>query len=110
MTSGLGQLYLFLIRNGQPLYIIQKVINKIQNKKNYFYKFIYKSIGGCGICTIQRFADFIYIAFVIINEISVSPILLFIYYCLFGGSVYFFSNVIQIYQNKVESKTTKLDI
>lgn len=89
--NGLGNLYLFLIREGQLFSFMQKALKHFE-KKNVF---IYKSIGGCETCTIQRFADIAFIVLILLNPIrffqnGVGNFLTwFFIYCLFGGLVFY---------------------
>ena len=84
---GLGNLYLHLIQPIAPLSFMQKALDWSKPKS----EFLYKSIGGCKICTIQRFADLSFIFLMCINR----PQWYFIFplYCLYGGLVFYFQSV-----------------
>jgi len=84
---GLGQLYLHLIQPLQLLSFMQRALN-LAKERNVF---LYKSIGGCKICTIQRFADVTYILLLIIHPIAWYYAIAF--YMLFGGLVFFFESL-----------------
>lgn len=81
--SGLGNLYLHLIKPMQLLSFMQKPLDYFKEKNVY----LYKSLGGCKICTIQRFADVAYIVLVCNSNLNVWLILPL--YCVFGGLVYY---------------------
>lgn len=86
-ATGLGNLYLHLIQPLQLLSFMQRPLNWAKTHS----VFLFKSIGGCKICTIQRFAD---LSFVFL--LYVSPVwwaYWFPLYCLFGGAVFFFQSV-----------------
>jgi len=84
---GLAKLYLELIREGQLLDFMNKPLKWAKEQKN---NFIYKSIGGCKICTIQRFLDLSFIL-VWIMASDMKWYYAFIFYCLYGGMGYNFA-------------------
>lgn len=108
-ACGLGKLYLFLIRQGQLLSFMQKPLKYFENRN----EFIYKSIGGCDTCTIQRFADVSFVVLVLLNPIrfhhylALTVILWFFIYCLFGGMVFYATAL--IYKDETPKKTTKIN-
>jgi len=86
---GLAKLYLALIQPNQLLSFMNKPLVWAQNNS----KFIFKSIGGCTICTIQRFLDLSFIMIVFANDINYW--LVFPLYCLYGGLGYYIASIQQ---------------
>ena len=86
---GLAKLYLALIQPNQLLSFMNKPLVWAQNNS----KFIFKSIGGCTICTIQRFLDLSFIMIVFANDINYW--LVFPLYCLYGGLGYYIASMQQ---------------
>ena len=82
-ASGLGSLYLHLIKPMQLLSFMQRFLDYFKDKN----VFMYKSLGGCKICTIQRFADIIFIAYAILTHMNIWLVLPL--YCVFGGLVFY---------------------
>jgi hypothetical protein len=82
-ASGLGSLYLHLIKPMQLLSFMQKPLDYFKDKN----VFMYKSLGGCKICTIQRFADVIFIAYALLTSLNIWLVLPL--YCVFGGLVFY---------------------
>jgi hypothetical protein len=82
-ASGLGSLYLHLIKPMQLLSFMQKPLDYFKDKN----VFMYKSLGGCKICTIQRFADVIFIAYALFTHMNIWLVLPL--YCVFGGLVFY---------------------
>jgi len=56
-SNGLSKLYLYLIQPNELFSFMQPAIRYFETRS----EFIYRSIGGCKICTTQRFADIAYI-------------------------------------------------
>jgi len=81
-SNGLAKLYLYLIRKGQLFSFMQKPIVYLQDKKNPLAIFAYKSIGGCEVCTIQRFADVAFIVLIYMAPIHLHWLLWTFLYCL----------------------------
>ena len=92
-SIGLGKLYIYLIRPGQLLEFMQPVIAEMKHHSEY----LYKSIGGCDVCTRQRFTDLSYLLLVAIAppiipglNIVLNILLYFALYCLYGGLAFYF--------------------
>lgn len=108
-SCGLGNLYLNLIRPGQLFDFMQPVLVALsKNKKRVF---LYKSLGGCAVCTRQRFADLSFIMLVILfpqKWWAVLPL-----YCLYGGLLFWaqsFVEAVSVKDEPVRKKSEKLDI
>ena len=86
---GLAKLYLALIQPNQLLSFMNKPLLWAQTNS----KFIFKSIGGCTIRTIQRFLDFSFIMIVLTNDFNYW--LIFPLYCLYGGLGYYIASMQQ---------------
>lgn len=56
---GVGELYLHITSQGQFFDVMQRPLTWLHARaeRSGIAKFAYKSLGGCRICTIQRFAD-----------------------------------------------------
>ena len=110
-ANGLGSLYLFLIRPGQLLSFVQKPIKYLSDKKGILAKFLYKSIGGCEICTVQRFGDLTFAFFVSYFTMPGPTWLVylqwFILYCLFGGLLFYFGSIAS---KNIQPQTKKQNI
>jgi len=114
-SVGLGKLYIYLIQPGRIFQFMQHVLVELKNEA----PFIYKSIGGCDVCTRQRFTDFSYIILLIITPpifggfhyITIG-LLHLIMYCFYGGCAFYLesliTNVPTIEQPK--TKTTNIEI
>ena len=87
---GLSDLYLHLISEGQFLDIMNKPLYKLQQKESKLAKFAFKSLGGCKVCTTQRFADLGFILLVLL--FTQKWYVWFISYCLFGGLVFWLAS------------------
>lgn len=99
-ACGLGKLYLILIRHGQLLSFMQRPLRYLQDRKDPASIFAYKSIGGCDICTVQRFADVAFFFLVYTNQGTfhsntiLNILAWFFLYCLFGGMVFYATSLI----------------
>lgn len=62
-SASLGRLYQYLIQPSQLFGFVSKMLPKIKNL------YIYKSIGGCEICTTQRIADFYFILYICLTDL-----------------------------------------
>lgn len=106
-SCGLGNLYLYLIRRGQLLGFMQSVLEWIKPKST----FLYKSLGGCEVCTIQRIADLSFLFMVFLygftGAIWERALTWFAIYCLYGGLV-FYASALASKSPNITSK--KLDI
>lgn len=106
---GTGKLYMYLIQPNQLFAFMQPVISEAK----FINNFLYRSIGGCEICTIQRFNDFAYIVLLSITD-SILPdsslvIVITAYiilYIMFAGLSYFMYSLIQV-RNIQHPKTEK---
>jgi hypothetical protein len=103
-SNGLAKLYLYLIRKGQLFSFMQKPIVYLQDKKNPLAIFAYKSIGGCEVCTIQRFADVAFIVLIYMAPIHLHWLLWTFLYCLFGGLSFYAT---MLTQREQTPKTTQ---
>lgn len=110
-ANGLGNLYLYLIRDGQLFSFMQKPLIYFSSKKGLISKFIHKSIGGCEICTIQRFGDLSFAFFMsyfsMPGDVIITSISWFALYCLYGGLIFYFS---AIASRQAQPKTTSKKI
>jgi len=94
---GLAKLYLALIQPNQLLSFMNKPLVWAQNNS----KFIFKSIGGCTICTIQRFLDLSFLMVMVITYLNswiTFPLyywLIFPLYCFYGGLGYYIASMQQ---------------
>lgn len=104
-SNGLAKLYLYLIRKGQLFSFMQKSIVYLQDKKNPLAVFAYKSIGGCEVCTIQRFADVAFIVLIYMSPIQLHWLLWSFLYCLFGGLSFYATMLTQ--REQTPPKTTQ---
>mgnify|MGYP006390172165 FL=1 len=104
-SNGLAKLYLYLIRKGQLFSFMQKPIVYLQDKKNPLAIFAYKSIGGCEVCTIQRFADVAFLVLIYMSPILLHWLLWSFLYCLFGGLSFYATMLTQ--REQTPSKTTQ---
>jgi len=101
---GLAKLYLALIQPNQLLSFMNKPLVWAQNNS----KFIFKSIGGCTICTIQRFLDLSFIMIVFANDINYW--LVFPLYCLYGGLGYYIASIQQEQPTQPKEIHQKIDL
>lgn len=88
-SVGLGNLYLYLITPGQLFSFMQPVLVSLSKvtTSHKGIEFLYKSIGGCAVCTRQRFTDlsFIFLCFAFpFNWWFVFPL-----YAIYGGLAYY---------------------
>lgn len=86
---GVGELYLFAIRDGQFLDFMNRPLAWLNARmeKSVAAKFAFKSLGGCRICTIQRFAD---LTALLLFYLFPEPWYLdLLTYVLFGGMVFY---------------------
>lgn len=106
-SCGFGNLYLYLIRKGQLLGFMQEVLVWLKPKST----FLYKSLGGCDVCTIQRIADLTFLFMVFLygftGAIWERVLTWFILYCLFGGLTFYASSLAE---KKPTITSQKLDI
>jgi hypothetical protein len=91
-SVGTGKLYLWLIRPDNLFGFIQPTLVRLQPSNG----FLFKSIGGCDVCTRQRFTELSYILLIcLINPLSgwynVIHFLLFIFY---GGLAFYLESLI----------------
>lgn len=63
-SASLGRLYQYLIQPTQLLGFVAKLLPKIKNQ------FVYKSIGGCEVCTTQRIADLYFILYIYLTDLA----------------------------------------
>ena len=106
-STGLAMLYLFMIRKGQLFSFMQVPLNYLSDKKGVLAIFLYKSMGGCEVCTIQRFADVSFIVIILISSIHLHFLLWFFIYCLFGGMVFYASQIMNNAKKSEPKKTTQ---
>ena len=113
-SVGLGKLYSYMIQPGQILAFMQPVIAEMKHHN----QFIYKSIGGCDVCTRQRFTDMSYIFLIMImppilpdtNQVLLAIIYIFLY-CLYGGLAFYFEAfVTQEPQQHPVIKSSKIEL
>lgn len=109
-SVGTGRLYLWLIRPNNLFGFIQPLLVELQNEST----FLYKSIGGCDVCTRQRFTEFSYLLVLFAcNPLhgwyNLIHIPLFVFY---GGLAFYFESLVTIPSQapKMEVKTKHLDI
>jgi len=113
-SVGLGKLYAYLIQPGQLLSFMQPVIAEMKHHN----QFVYKSIGGCDVCTRQRFTDLSFLLLITIAppiiEGLILPLNILLYlvlYCLYGGLAFYFEAfVTQAPAPIPERKTTKIEL
>lgn len=86
---GVGELYLHITSPGQFLDIMQRPLTWLHARSSQFKlaEFAYKSLGGCRICTIQRFADLGTLLLIYLFPMPWYYNLLT--YALFGGMVFY---------------------
>lgn len=113
-ANGLGNLYLYLIREGQLFAFMQKPIKYFSGKNGIVAKFIHKSIGGCEICTVQRFGDlsfaFFMSYFTMPGTLIISILSWFALYCLFGGLIFYFTAIASKQSNQPITKSQKIEL
>lgn len=107
---GLGKLYMYLIQPNQLFEFMQPILAEAK----YINVFLYRSIGGCEICTIQRFNDFSFIILLSITEPLfpelhnlIRVLLYIVFYVLYAGLSYYFLNLISVKQNQEKPKIEK---
>lgn len=113
-SVGLGKLYAFLIQPGKLLAFMQPVIAEMKHHS----EFIYKSIGGCDVCTRQRFTDITYVLLIAIAppilpglNIVLNILLYMALYCLYGGLAFYFEAFVTKSPAPIpERKTTKIEL
>lgn len=108
-ANGLGKLYLFLIRRGQILGFMQKPLRYLQDRKGPLGVFIYKSIGGCDTCVIQRFADVAFFVMIYLSPVSLHWFLWLFIYCMFGGMV-FYASAVTDRSEPIKKTTQKIEL
>jgi len=87
-VTGLSKLYAYLIHPNNLFGFVQKWLVWLKDRS----EFTYRSIGGCNVCTTQRFADI----FFILHSLYFSTFVWYWYivvYILFGGLVFFLSGI-----------------
>lgn len=109
-SVGLGSLYLYMIRKDELLGFMQKPLEYLKPKKGPLAIFLYKSFGGCDVCTIQRFADLIFALLIVLTPLKIHPGLWFIFYCLFGGLIFYINVTMAKKENKVKVTKEKLKL
>lgn len=113
-ANGLGNLYLYLIREGQLFAFMQGPIKYFSGKNGIVAKFIHKSIGGCEICTVQRFGDLSFAFFVsyftMPGTLIISILSWFTLYCLFGGLIFYFTAIASNKSNQPITKSQKIEL
>lgn len=113
-SVGLGKLYAYLIMPGQLMSFMQPVIAEMKHHS----EFIYKSIGGCDVCTRQRFTDLTYVLLIAIApptlpglNIVLNFLLYLALYCLYGGLAFYFEAFVTKSPAPIpERKTTKIEL
>lgn len=113
-SVGLGKLYAYLIMPGQLMSFMQQVIAEMKHHS----EFIYKSIGGCDVCTRQRFTDLTYVLLIAIApptlpglNIVLNFLLYLALYCLYGGLAFYFEAFVTKSPAPIpERKTTKIEL
>ena len=100
---GVGNLYLYMIRDGQLLGFMQHVIDEYKANQ-----FIYKSIGGCNVCTRQRFVEIVYVVFLFASQMDWFWWSAIIGYILFSGVAFYMDSLTK--QSAVDVKKEKLSI
>jgi|LakMenEpi03Aug12_release.lakeMendotaPanAssembly.Ray.scaffolds.fasta_scaffold03130_9 hypothetical protein len=86
---GVGELYLFAIREGQFLDFMARPLAWLhaRSAQSKAAEFAFKSIGGCRVCTIQRFAE---LATLLLWFLFPEPWYYdLLTYVLFGGMVFY---------------------
>ena len=86
-SNGLSRLYLYLIQPNELFSFVQPWIKYFETRND----FIFRSIGGCKICTMQRFADLTYILLSIL--FFQGWVYCIIFYFLFSGLSLYFSEL-----------------
>lgn len=109
-SVGLGNLYLHLIEPGQLLSFVQNILVRLsKSTMNKSIEFLYKSIGGCAVCTRQRFTDlsFVFLCFALpFNWWFVFPL-----YAIYGGLAYYLESLNMNKQpNNIAPKIKKQNI
>lgn len=114
-SVGLGKLYIYLIQPGRLFQFMQHVLVELKNES----QFLYKSLGGCDVCTRQRFTDLSYVILLVISPSVFSNhhyitigLLHLIMYCFYGGLAFYFESIITIQhtQSQPPTKTTNIEI
>jgi hypothetical protein len=85
--NGLAKLYLYLIQPEQLFSFVQKWIKYFATRND----FIYRSLGGCKVCTVQRFAE---LSYILLSVLFFNGwVLTLVFYPLFCGLVFYFSEL-----------------
>ena len=99
-SASLGRLYMYLIQPHQLFGFVQKWLLSTKSKV------LYKSIGGCEVCTTQRFAELYFILYIVLTDLNFwLYILLFIGY---GSLVFNLGTMKQKVNPIVKSKPLEL--
>lgn len=90
-SVGTGKLYLWLIHPERLFSFMQPLIHEMKNEST----FLYKSIGGCEVCTRQRFTEFSYLLVLFLSNplhgwYNLIHIVLFVFY---GGLAFYFDSL-----------------
>lgn len=90
-SVGTGKLYLWLIHPERLFSFMQPLIQEMKNEST----FLYKSIGGCEVCTRQRFTEFSYLLVLFLSNplhgwYNLMHIVLFVFY---GGLAFYFDSL-----------------
>lgn len=90
-SVGTGKLYLYLIHPDRLFSFMQPMLQDMKREST----FLYKSLGGCEVCTRQRFTEFSYLVLVLLtNPFSGWVNLLhFILFILYGGLAFYFDSL-----------------
>ena len=110
---GTGKLYMYLIQQGQLFKFMQPIIAECKHIND----FLFRSIGGCEVCTIQRFNDLSYIILLSITDdiffeshILISLFGYFILYIFYAGLSFFFYSLVSIQRSIEKPKIEKSTI
>lgn len=111
-SVGLGRLYLRLIRPGELLDFIQPHLAKFKASN----VFLYKSFGGCDLCTRQRFTEltFLFFAFaspgLSLPEWWLRALVWFVLFMLFGGLAFYFESLVMVNYHSETHRVVKSKI
>jgi hypothetical protein len=96
-SVGTGRLYLYLIRPGNLFDFIQPLLADLKRENT----FLFKSLGGCDVCSRQRFTELSYILLLavapsIFNNYNVFIGIGFhiVLFCFYGGLAFYFDSLI----------------
>lgn len=114
-SVGLGKLYIYLIQPGRVFQFMQYVLVELKSESTI----LYKSLGGCDVCTRQRFTDLSYVLLLVISPSPFSQhhyltifLLHLLMYCFYGGLAFYFESFVttQHTQSQPPTKTTNIEI